>query len=58
MEQKVEFSVEEINQILAALGKIPAEFSMNLIMFIKKTAEDQLGTSPAETPAEELIPEE
>jgi len=56
MDQKVTFSLEEINQILSALGKIPAEFSMNLIMFIKKTAEDQLVTATGE--AEVLTPEE
>jgi len=43
MGQVVTFTVEEINQILGALGKIPAENSMNLILFIKQTADKQLG---------------
>lgn len=45
-EATVQFSVTDINNILGALGKIPAEYSMNLIMFIKQTADAQLGDSP------------
>jgi hypothetical protein len=50
-EQTISFTVEEINQILGALGKIPAEHSMNLILFIKQTAEKQLPPSE-EAPVE------
>ena len=48
MSQTVQFTVEEINQILGALGKIPAEHSMNLIMFIKQTADKQVDQPAAE----------
>jgi hypothetical protein len=37
-----DLSVEDINLILAGLGKIPAEVSMGLILKIKQSAEDQL----------------
>lgn len=43
--QKIWFSTDEVNQILAALGKIPAEMSMSLILFIKQTADSQLAAA-------------
>lgn len=54
-EATVQFSVTDINNILGALGKIPAEYSMNLIMFIKQQADAQLGGNPPETEVEQSV---
>ena len=50
MSDKIYFSVDEVNQILGALGKLPAEQSMNIILYIKNIAEPQL-------PKEEVVEE-
>ena len=39
-----EFDVNEVNAILAGLGKLPAEISYELIGKIKVTAESQIAT--------------
>jgi hypothetical protein len=39
---KFEFTAAQANLILAALGKLPAETSMNLILEIQKQAQPQL----------------
>lgn len=46
--QKIYLSIDEINQILTALGKIPAEYSINLILFIKEKADEQLSAAEFE----------
>jgi len=40
--QTVAFSVEQINQILGALGEIPAKYSLDLLTFIRSIAQEQL----------------
>lgn len=55
MESSVKFTVEQINAILNALGKIPAEHSMDLIIFIKKTAEEQLKAVSSDAPVEDVL---
>lgn len=39
---KFEFTIEQVNMILQALGKCPAEFSMNPIMLIQNQAGPQV----------------
>jgi len=39
---KFEFTVEQVNGILQALGKSPAEFSINPIMLIQNQASPQV----------------
>jgi len=41
---KFEFDINEVNAILAGLGKLPAEISYELIGKIKVTAESQIAT--------------
>lgn len=55
MDKVIKFSIEEINAILSALGKIPAEHSMDLIVFIKKTADEQLKSTPRDAPVEDVV---
>ena len=38
----IEVSVEELNQILGALAKLPYETSVNIINKLVKTAQEQL----------------
>jgi hypothetical protein len=40
--QVVTFTVDEINQILNVLGEIPAKYSLDLVTFIRGTAQKQL----------------
>ena len=51
---KLELSIEEVNGILAALGKTPYEFSQPIIDKIKQQAVPQVQEQPApvETAAE------
>ena len=51
---KLELSIEEVNGILAALGKTPYEFSQQIIDKIKQQAVPQVQEQPApvETAAE------
>lgn len=39
---KFEFTIEQVNSILQALGKSPAEFSLNPIMLIQNQAGPQV----------------
>lgn len=39
---KFEFTIEQVNSILQALGKSPAEFSLNPIMLIQTQAGPQV----------------
>jgi hypothetical protein len=39
---KFEFTIEQVNSILQALGKAPAEFSINPIMLIQNQAGPQV----------------
>jgi len=39
---KFEFTIEQVNSILQALGKAPAEFSLNPIMLIQNQAGPQV----------------
>jgi len=39
---KFEFTIEQVNSILQALGKSPAEFSLNPIMMIQNAAGPQV----------------
>jgi hypothetical protein len=39
---EVKFTIGEINQLLAALGEIPAKHSIQIIAFIKGKAEQQV----------------
>jgi hypothetical protein len=39
---KFEFTIEQVNAILQALGKSPAEFSLNPIMLIQTQAGPQV----------------
>ena len=43
---KFEFTVEEVNLVLAALGKLPLEASLGLWSKVKTTAESQLTETP------------
>ena len=40
--QIITFTVDEINQILNVLGEIPAKYSLDLVSFIRGTAQKQL----------------
>ena len=42
MEKTYEFKLSEVNTILGALGKLPAEQSMQLIMFIQGVVSKQI----------------
>ena len=42
----VVFSVEQVNAILGSLGKIPAEYSFELIQFIREVALPQVSEEP------------
>jgi len=44
--QTVTFSLEQINQIIATLGEIPAKYSANLLMFVAEVTKAQV--APAE----------
>jgi hypothetical protein len=39
---KFEFTIEQVNSILQALGKAPAEFSLNPIILIQNAAGPQV----------------
>jgi hypothetical protein len=39
---KFEFTIEQVNSILQALGKAPAEFALNPIMLIQNQAGPQV----------------
>jgi hypothetical protein len=39
---KFEFTIEQVNSILQALGKAPAEFALNPIMLIQNAAGPQV----------------
>ena len=39
---QITFTLDEVNQILNALGEIPAKLSLPLIGFIKQRAEQQV----------------
>ena len=41
--QTVSFTLGEVNQILNALGDIPAKFSLDLVNFIRAKAQEQVG---------------
>ena len=43
-EVEVKFTVDQINQILNYLGEVPAKYSLDLIKFIRDTAQSQIGT--------------
>lgn len=55
IEQKVvTFTIDQINELLVELGKIPFMHSAHLIAGIKQIAEPQLtATMPTETPVAE-----
>lgn len=42
------FTVEQVQQMLAALGEIPSKYSINLITFIKQVAEQQIAAQQVE----------
>ena len=50
---KLELSVEEVNQVLAGLGKLPLESSVGTWAKIKQVAELQLKEQGIEVPAPE-----
>ena len=51
--QQVVFTVEQVNQLLLALGEVPSKYGIGLVTFIKQIADPQLQESnPEETPAE------
>lgn len=51
---QIVFTVEQVQQLLTALGEVPSKYSINLIAFIKQVAEPQVSeqqkTSEAEQP--------
>ena len=51
---KFDFTLEEVNIILAGLGKLPAENSYELINKVKYLAEAQLSMMQSDTPENEL----
>lgn len=52
MTHTVNFTVDQVNDILQALGEMPAKMSMGLIKFIRETAESQLKQPEAPLVAE------
>ena len=53
---EVKFTVEQINQILNYLGEVPAKYSLDLIKFIRETAQSQIGV--ADGRQEEVLEED
>ena len=51
---QIVFTVEQLNQLLTALGDVPTKYGINLVSFVKSIAEPQIAEQqPAqETPAE------
>ena len=52
---KLEFTVDEVNYLLQALGSRPFAEVQGLIFKIKVDAEKQLVPTPSEAPAEEAM---
>ena len=52
MTQTVNFTVDQVNDILQALGDIPAKYVTGIIKFIRDTAEAQLKQPEAPLVAE------
>lgn len=50
---KFEFTIEQVNSILQALGKSPAEFSLNPIILIQNAAGPQVEEMMKQKEAEE-----
>lgn len=44
-EPKVVFTLSEVNQILTALGEIPAKHSFELVGFIRTKAQEQVAAA-------------
>jgi hypothetical protein len=57
MTQTVNFTVDQVNDILQALGDIPARHSMALIKFIRETAESQLKQPEAPLVSDDSVTE-
>lgn len=53
-----DLTIEEINVILVALGKLPLEASLNLFTKIKTQAETQLQETKERTTQEEVVKEQ
>jgi hypothetical protein len=53
-----DLTIEEINVILVALGKLPLEASLTLFTKIKSQAETQLQESKERTTQEEVVKEQ
>lgn len=51
---QIVFTVEQLNQLLTALGDVPTKYGINLVNFVKGIAEPQIAEqqSTQETPAE------
>lgn len=52
---QIVFTIEQLNQLLSALGEVPSKYGIGLIEFIKKVAEPQIAEQQPkaeETPAE------
>lgn len=51
---KVTFTVDQLNQLLSALGEVPTKYGINLVNFVKSIAEPQIAEQQPkeETPAE------
>ena len=52
---QIVFTVEQLNQLLTALGDVPTKYGINLVSFVKSIAEPQIAEQQAaaqETPAE------
>lgn len=54
---QIVFTIEQVQQMLTALGEVPSKYSINLIDFIKRIAEPQVSQQQAEQPTADTTAE-
>lgn len=55
-EQTVTFTLEEVNQMLNILGEVPAKYSLDLVSFIRGTAQKQIqAVAPVDAEVSDVV---
>ncbi len=47
---QIQFTIEQVQQLLTALGEVPTKYGINLVTFVKSIAEPQIAEQQQQQP--------